>query len=85
MVKAPSTSPPFKGLKSVSHVARAVGFLPAEIVLNWDNPGKDFLSAEARCTETANVLSAADNRWSEAVNPWLEIVIPFDNIVARRA
>ena len=84
MVKDPSTSPPFKGLKSVSDVARAVGFLPAEIVLEWDNPGKHFLSAEARCTETDNVWSATDNQWSEGVNPWLEIVIPFDNIVAKR-
>ena len=61
MVKAPSASPPFKGLKSVSNVARAVGFLPAEIVLKWNNPGKDFLSAEARCTETDNAWSATDN------------------------
>ena len=55
MVKAPSTSPPFKGLEYVSNVARAVGFLPTEIVLKWDNPGKDFLSAETRCTKTDNV------------------------------
>ena len=61
MVKAPSASPPFKGLKPVSNVARAVGFLPAEIVLKCNNPGKDFLSAEARCTETDNVWSATDN------------------------
>lgn len=85
MVKAPSASPPFKGLKSVSNVARAVGFLPAEIVLEWDNPGKDFLSAEARCTETVNVWSDADNQWSEGANIWLENMIPFDNIVAKRA